>query len=298
MENLDLRGKHYIITGGSKGIGFATAIAIAHTGANVVITVRNLSTARDLVNMIRTVSGNDNVSAQQLELLDEGSIEKFAARWSQPLDGLICNAGVMGQPFKMLTSTGIEFAFATNHLAHFKLANGLHGALAKAKGRVVVVSSAAHYYSPVRMDDINFYRRHYRPMSAYGQSKTANILFAVEAAKRWKADGISVNALMPGDIPTSLQKYYADWINGIPSDQIKSPEQGAATSTMLAVSPIVEGVTGKYFVNCNEAKVSETRRSDKMGVAPYALDPKLASALWELSLQMDIGRLQPFRTAG
>jgi NAD(P)-dependent dehydrogenase (short-subunit alcohol dehydrogenase family) len=160
--------------------------------------------------------------------------------------------------------------FATNHLGHFALATGLHGALAAAGGaRVVSVSSSAHLRSAVIFEDIHFRQRAYEPWAAYGQSKTANVLFAVEATKHWASDGITVNALMPGAIRTGLQRYVTDaeldrmraQAGGV-GPEWKTPEQGAATSVLVATSPLLDGVGGRYFEDCNEAELSQpgTRR--------------------------------------
>ncbi|MCW2640761.1 MAG: family NAD(P)-dependent oxidoreductase, partial [Dactylosporangium sp.] len=182
--------------------------------------------------------------------------------------------------------------FATNHLGHFALATGLHPALALAGGaRVVSVSSTAHLRSPVVFDDIHFRQRAYEPWAAYGQSKTANVLFAVEATRRWANDGITVNALMPGTIRTNLQRHITDadldrmraQSGGATTVTWKTPEQGAATSVLVATSPLLEGVGGRYFEDCNEAGLHQpgTRR----GVAAYALDPEAAARLWQVSVE-------------
>jgi NAD(P)-dependent dehydrogenase (short-subunit alcohol dehydrogenase family) len=180
--------------------------------------------------------------------------------------------------------------FATNHLGHFALAAGLHSALASAGGaRVVSVSSSAHHRSPVVFDDIHFERREYEPWSAYGQSKTANVLFAVEGSRRWADDGITINALMPGGIRTNLQRY----VDAAEIERLraaaggadlkwKTPEQGAATSILVATSPLLEGIGGRYFEDCNEAVVGQL--SARNGVAAYALDPEAAARLWQVSL--------------
>ena len=179
----------------------------------------------------------------------------------------------------MRTPEGWELQFATNHLGHFALATGLHRALAAAGGaRVVSVSSSAHLRSPVVFDDIHFREREYDPWAAYGQSKTANVLFGVEATKRWAGDGITVNALMPGGIRTNLQRYITDEdlrrmrarLGG--ADPVwKTPEQGAATSVLVATSPLLDGVGGRYFEDCNEAEPNQpgTRR----GVARLRAGP-------------------------
>jgi NAD(P)-dependent dehydrogenase (short-subunit alcohol dehydrogenase family) len=180
--------------------------------------------------------------------------------------------------------------FATNHLGHFALANGLHRALAEAGGaRVVSVSSSGHLRSPVVFDDIHFERRDYDPWLAYGQSKTANVLFAVEATNRWAGDGITVNALMPGGIRTNLQRYVTDEeLNrlraqtGSEEARWKTPEQGAATSVLVATSPLLDGIGGRYFEDCNEA--GPNRPGSRFGVAAYALDPDAAARLWQVSV--------------
>jgi NAD(P)-dependent dehydrogenase (short-subunit alcohol dehydrogenase family) len=181
---------------------------------------------------------------------------------------------------------GHELQFATNHLGHFALALGLYDALAAAgKSRIVAVSSSAHQRSPVVFDDIDFHFRIYEPWAAYGQSKTANILFAVEAARRWTADGITVNALNPGAIPTNLQRHIGGKLS-TPPDRQKSVPQGAATSVFLATSPLVDGVGGRYFENVGEATVVDHRTDGYLGLAEYATDPGNALRLWDTSLKM------------
>ena len=181
--------------------------------------------------------------------------------------------------------------FATNHLGHFALATGLHRALAAAGGaRVVSVSSSAHLRSPVVFDDIHFEHRAYDPWAAYGQSKTANVLFAVEATRRWAGDGITVNALMPGGIRTNLQRYVTDEeLNRLRARSAalrrprwKTPEQGAATSVLVATSPLLDGIGGRYFEDCNEA--GRNQPGARYGVAAYALDPDAAARLWQVSV--------------
>jgi NAD(P)-dependent dehydrogenase (short-subunit alcohol dehydrogenase family) len=197
---------------------------------------------------------------------------------------------VMASP-EMRTAQGWELQFATNHLGHFALAKGLYRALAAAEGaRVVSVSSSAHLRSPVVFEDIHFLRREYEPWAAYGQSKTANVLFAVEATKRWASDGIAVNALMPGGIRTNLQRYITDddlarmraASGGGTAPRWKTPEQGAATSVLVATSPLLEGVSGRYFEDCNEAGLNQP--GTRTGVAAYALDQQAAERLWQVSL--------------
>jgi NAD(P)-dependent dehydrogenase (short-subunit alcohol dehydrogenase family) len=183
--------------------------------------------------------------------------------------------------------------FATNHLGHFALATGLHAALAAAdRARVVVVSSVGHVNGDVLFDDVNFEQHPYDPWLAYSQSKTANVLFMVEASKRWAPNHIAVNALNPGRIiGTKLSRYIGDVSNSPAAFEPnstavswKTVEQGAATSVLLAASPLVDGVTGRYFEDCNEARPHQP--GVRRGVAAYALDPDHAARLWQISVSM------------
>jgi NAD(P)-dependent dehydrogenase (short-subunit alcohol dehydrogenase family) len=298
VEGVDLAGKRAIVTGGASGIGVETARALASAGAAVTLAVRRTGDAEEVARDIRSSTGNDEVAVTHLELVDPASVESFVAGWDGPLDILISNAGVMAIQELTLTDRGQEMQFATNHLGHFALALGLHDALAAADGaRIVSVSSSGHLRSPVVFDDLNFSFREYRPFDAYGQSKTANVLFAVEASRRWADDGIVANSLMPGGIATPLQRHVLKANPDYMKDAterferagrtLKTPEQGAATSVLLAASPLVEGVSGRYFEDCNEAPVLEKRPEAGMGgVAAYALDPANAERLWEVSLEL------------
>jgi NAD(P)-dependent dehydrogenase (short-subunit alcohol dehydrogenase family) len=235
------------------------------------------------------------VTVAPLELTDRASIDAFVAGWDGPLDILVNNAGVMAIQELTLAPDGHEMQFATNHLGHFALALGLHDALAAAPdgARIVAVSSSAHLRSPVVFGDIDFAFRAYEPFLAYGQAKTANVLFAVGATKRWAADGITCNALMPGGIATNLQRHVApDYIEKARKQsparlELKTTEQGAATSVLLATSPELDGIGGRYFEDCNEAEVGQL--SARTGVAAYALDPEAAARLWPVSAEMLAG---------
>jgi NAD(P)-dependent dehydrogenase (short-subunit alcohol dehydrogenase family) len=186
------------------------------------------------------------------------------------------------------TAEGWETQFATNHLGHFALAVGLHDALVAARGpRIVAVSSVGHIGGNVDFDDLMFEHREYNEWVAYGQSKTANILFAVEATRRWAGDGILANALNPGRIPsTGLMRHVPQVDASTDSDGVswKNEEQGAATTVLLAASPLVEGVGGRYFEDCNEAGPHEP--GVRRGVAGYAIDPGNAERLWQVSLDL------------
>ena len=285
VADTDLRGRRAVVTGGSSGIGIETARALASAGAEVTLAVRDTAAGERVAAAIVSDDPAARVSVLELDLARPASVHAFASSWYGPLHILVNNAGIMATPLS-LTERGWEMQFATNHVGHFALATGLRSALSLPQGaRIVAVSSAGHFFSPVVFDDIHFDRRPYDPWSAYGQSKTANILFAVAASSRWADDGIAANSLMPGNIHTRLQRY-------VPTEQMaqmaagaewKSAAQGAATSVFLACSPLLEGVGGRYFVDCNEAEVSDRSATT---VASYAVDPEQADRLWEVSSEL------------
>jgi NAD(P)-dependent dehydrogenase (short-subunit alcohol dehydrogenase family) len=292
-SEVDLTGRRVIVTGGASGIGIETARALAGAGADVTLAVRDTGAGDRIAVEIAESEGNNNVHVRPLDLADRTSVRQFAEEWHGPLHVLINNAGMMASP-EQHTSEGWELQFATNHLGHFALARDLHKALAEAgNARIVSLSSSAHRLSPVVFEDIDFERRAYDPWLAYGQSKTANVLFAVEATKRWAGDGITANALMPGAIRTHLQRYVENdpatierWAKAEREGNFwKSTEQGAATSVLLATSPLLEGIGGRYFEDCNEAPVDDTE-GGRTGVRSYALDADAAKRLWDLSVSM------------
>jgi NAD(P)-dependent dehydrogenase (short-subunit alcohol dehydrogenase family) len=292
VAGLDLTGQRIVVTGGASGIGLETARSLAGAGAEVTLAVRDLAAGRQAAALLMGETGSKQVLVAPLDLADQTSVRSFVASWHGPLDVLINNAGLMAAPL-MRTPEGWEMQFATNHLGHFTLATGLRGALATAartsrQARVVSVSSSAHLRSGIDFDDIHFRVRPYDAWLAYAQSKTANVLLAVEGSRRWADDGITINALMPGAIRTGLQRYVSDSeldrmraATGSSAPGWKTPQQGAATSVLLAVAPLLDGVGGKYFEDCNEALPNEpgTRR----GVAAHALDPEAAGRLWQVS---------------
>jgi NAD(P)-dependent dehydrogenase (short-subunit alcohol dehydrogenase family) len=294
VEGIDLTGRRAVVTGGASGIGVETARALAGAGAEVTLAVRNLAAGEQTADDIVATTGNKQVFVAPLELADPSSVATFVAAWEGPLHLLVNNAGVMASPLSR-TPSGWESQFATNHFGHFALTTGLRAALAAGASsgdgrgsRVVSVSSSAHQRSPVVFDDIHFERRAYEPWSAYGQSKTANILFAVELTRRWQGDGITANALHPGSIRTNLQRHVTEAeldalrrAAGASSSSWKSPRQGAATSVFAATSPLLEGVGGRYFEDSNEAHFNKP--GERTGVAAYALDPESAERLWAVS---------------
>jgi NAD(P)-dependent dehydrogenase (short-subunit alcohol dehydrogenase family) len=291
VAGIDLTGRRAVVTGGASGIGVETARALAGAGADVVLAVRDQVAGERTAEDIIATTGNKQVLVAPLDLADRASVAAFVADWSGPLHILVDNAGVMASP-EMRTPEGWELQFATNHLGHFALATGLHDALAAAgDARVVSVSSSAHLRSGVVFEDIHFRERAYDPWLAYGQSKTANVLFAVEATRRWADDGITVNALMPGGIRTKLQRHVTDAdldrmrreSGGATTVSWKTPEQGAATSVLVATSPLLKGIGGRYFEDCAEAGANQP--GTRTGVAPHALDPAAAARLWDVSVE-------------
>ena len=295
VEGINLDGKQAIVTGGASGIGIETARALAGAGAAVTLAVRNTEQGDRAADDIRTTTGNDEVTVAPLELTNAASIGTFVAAWKEPLDILVNNAGVFFVPELTLTDRGQELHFETNHLGHFALAVGLQDALAAAgNARIVSLSSSGHLRSPVIFDDLNYSFRDYTPLGAYGQAMTAKILFGVEATGRWRDDGITANAVMPGGIRTNiLRDASPEYVKGLgerlrgAGRDFKTPEQGAATSVLVAAHPALEGVGGRYFEDCNEADALTRRDPSVMGgVAVYALDPANAERLWDVSLDL------------
>jgi NAD(P)-dependent dehydrogenase (short-subunit alcohol dehydrogenase family) len=290
VAGVDLTGRRAIVTGGASGIGIETARALAGAGADVTIAVRDQIAGEKTAADVAGTTGRE-IAVAPLDLSDQSSVSAFVRAWSGPVHILVDNAGVMASPLAR-TREGWEMQFATNHLGHFALACGLHRNLAAEGARIVSVSSSAHLRSGVDFDDVHFERRAYDPWLAYGQSKTANVLFAVEVAQRWGHEGITANALMPGAIRTNLQRHVSEaeldrlraQVGGTASAVAwKTPEQGAATSLLVATSPMLDGVSGRYFEDCAEAMPGEP--GGRRGVAPYAVDPELARRLWDVSVR-------------
>jgi len=295
LEGIDLTGKLALVTGGSSGIGVETARALASKGAQVVITARNMPKGETIVQEIQTSTGNDAIEVMELELSSFVSIrafsEKFLAKHSR-LDILINNAGIMACPFEK-TEDGFEMQFGTNHLGHFLLTGLLTPALVKAdSARIVLLSSRGHQFSPVAFEDINFEQRDYDKWVSYGQSKTANILHAVELERRLGPRGVHAYAVHPGAIQTELSRHMdeADWemVHSRVSSgefKVKTIPAGAATSVYAASAPELEGSGGFYLYDCHIAEVNDDG-SILDGVRSYALDPESAKRLWTISEEM------------
>lgn len=302
IDGIDLTGRRAIVTGGASGIGLETVKALASAGAEITLAVRDTDAGERAAALVRDEIDRAAVRVAPLDLSDLSSVDTFVRSWTGPLHILVNNAGVMALPALARTAAGWESQFAINHLGHAALTLGLHDALAAAQGaRVVVVSSSAHLMAPVDFDDIHFAERPYDAWGAYAQSKTATILFAVAAAEKWAGDGIVVNALHPGGIMTNLQRHLDDEALAFvgAKDEAgntmdvppgwKTPQQGAATSVLLAASPVVDGVTGRYFEDAQEAPVVENPQVGGTGVAAWAVDRAGAERLWDETLRL-LGR--------
>jgi len=297
----DLTGKLAIVTGGYSGIGLETTRAFASAGAHVIVPARDMDKAQ---NNLKDVAG---VELAQLDLIDPGSIDSFAREFlnsQRPVHILVNNAGIMAVPL-IRDTRGYESQFATNHLGHFQLTARLWPALLEANGaRVISVSSRGHRFSGVDFDDPNFERRAYDRWVAYGQSKTANILFAVALDERGQANGVRAFSLHPGRIiDTALSRYMTeeelapyrprdmeqrDVTN--PEDYVKNVRQGAATSVWCATSNQLDGMGGVYCEDCDVAPIAPAD-SDGLGVRPYAIDPELAERLWSLSVTLTAAQI-------
>jgi len=294
----DLSGLTAIVTGAATGIGVETARALAEAGADVVIAARKPDLAATAIADIeKTARGK--VSFEMLDLSEFASIRAFGERWgSRPLNILINNAAVMACPLDH-TRDGLEMQIGTNHFGHFMLSVLLAPALiagAKASGRtsrLVALSSIGHVRSDIRWDDPNFKNGDYEKWAGYGQAKTANALFAVGFHKRFKDQGVTANAVMPGGIMTPLQRHLPieeqramGWLdeNDQPVTGFKNTEQGASTSVWAAVGEELEGVGGLYLEDCAQA-VPWSKDNPRAGVMPHALNPDSAERLWAMSVE-------------
>ncbi len=289
----DLSGRSALVTGASGGLGAETARALAAAGAAVTLAVRDLEKAAGVAESIRAEVPGADLDFLELELDRPESIRAAVKAWTADhaeLHLLVNNAGVMACPLET-TAEGFERQFATNHFGHFLFTGLLMPVLLRSTpARVVNLSSAGHRMSPVVFEDIHYRARAYDKWEAYGQSKTANILFSVELDRRVSGRGVSANAVHPGMIMTDLGRHLdandvkqlmARRPKGSPP-QWKSVEAGAATSVWAAVSADLEGRGGLYLEDCH---VAEEREFDEAvdGVSRYALDPDAAERLWALS---------------
>ena len=239
-----------------------TARALATAGARVVIATCDQTKGHAVAATLRDETGNDKIEFQALDLASLASVRAFVTQFlntRRELHLLINNAGIMATPLAY-TIDGFESQFGTNHVGHFCLTSGLVPALkAAGRARVVSLTSLGHRRSDVHFEDINFHHRPYDPWMAYGQSKTANVLFAVGLSQRFASVGISATAVHPGGIMTGLQKYVPHeeqvkmgWINeaGAQNARFKTTEQGAATSIWAGVAAELEAISGRHLEDC------------------------------------------------
>ena len=305
LAGVDLSGKRVLVTGVSAGLGVETARALVAHGAHVVGAARDLAKARRATQHIKAGNGNGELELVALDLASLASVRACAdalVKAGTPFDLVIANAGVMACPLGK-TADGFEMQFGTNHLGHFALVNRIAPLLTRGS-RLVNLASSGHRFSDVDLDDPNFDRTPYEPFVAYGRSKTANILFAVEFDRRHKASGIRATAVHPGGIATELGRYaYAepgalqkrvDELNaahaaaGKPPFRLKSIPQGAATSIWAGIVASAEEVGGRYCEDCHVAILLEGEAASPIseGVRPYALDSERAKAVWAKSEEM------------
>ncbi|MGB3389501.1 MAG: oxidoreductase [Pseudaminobacter sp.] len=290
---VNLSGKTAIVTGGASNLGRETVRVLASRGAHIIVPARDADAAR------QALAGIPRVEIMSMDLLDAASVRSFADRFlaqHESLDLLILSAGVMATPL-FRDAEGHEGQFATNHLGHFRLTAALWPALCAADGaRVVVLSSRGHQLGGLDLDDLDFTRRAYDKWLAYGQAKTANALFAVALDARGLKHGVRVFSVHPGSILGPLARHLSreeiDTFGAVnedgtpvidPARDMKTPEQGAATTIWCATAPELDGIGGVYCEDCDIAPVEAQGR---FGVRPFAIDPDTAEALWSQSVRL------------
>ncbi|MEI9938587.1 MAG: SDR family NAD(P)-dependent oxidoreductase [Pseudomonadota bacterium] len=296
LAGVNLAGKRMLVTGVSAGIGVETARVLAAHGASVIGTVRDLAKGK------RATAGIPGIELIEMDLASLKSVRAAADQVNakgDKFDLVIANAGVMAIPTKTLTPDGFETQFGTNHLGHFVFVNRI-ASLFNPGARQVVLSSVGHRYSDVNLEDPNFERSEYTDFGAYGRSKTANILFAVEFDRRHRARGVRATAVHPGGIETELSRHMAPGSlsqmvtrinednkrNGLPPFSYKTIPQGAATSVWAGLVAPAEDVGGRYCEDCHVAEIIDAGADLRGGVRRYALDGEHAKALWAKSEEM------------
>ena len=294
LDGIDLHGKVAIVTGGYSGIGLETAKGLIDAGAKVIVPARRTDVARS---ELSGIVDKDNIL--EMDLADPTSVNRFVTEFQNSgtsLDILINNAAVMACP-QMPTKEGWDLQFAVNHIGHFILTKGVLPIMAKSsEARIVTLSSTGHKLSGIQWEDVHF-EKSYDKWKAYGQSKTAASLLAVEINNRMQDEGIKTYSVHPGGIFSPLQRHLDQeemialgWLGDdgelseMAADFFKSPAQGAATSLWCATSPMLNEVSGVYCENCDVAKRQEDEKMGRYeGVADWAIDPDEASKLWELT---------------
>lgn len=311
IAGIDLTGKTAVVTGGYSGLGRETVRMFLQAGARVIVPARDEARARAALAGLAA-------EVWPMDLLDPASIDAFAARFlaeGASLHILVNNAGIMALPELTCDARGRELQFATNHLGHFQLTVRLWPALKAARGaRVISLASLGHRFSPVVFEDIDFRERAYTPFAAYGQSKTANVLFALALDRRGRADGIRAFAVHPGGIvetnltrhldASMLQNLNAVDASGKPvidaERGLKDIAMGAATQVWCATSPALAGKGGVYCEDCDISPVANPEIGSELdemmhlgGVFPHAIDAEAAEKLWRLSEALTGARIEP-----
>ncbi|MFC6631782.1 SDR family NAD(P)-dependent oxidoreductase [Microbulbifer taiwanensis] len=303
LSDIDLKGKRFLITGVSSGIGLETARSLVSHGASVVGGVRSLAKAEVSTESVRNAASEGGGSLELVEL-DLASLQSVRACADKLLaegrqfDSIIANAGIMATPYG-LTVDGFEMQFGTNYLGHFALINQIEPLLVNG-GRLVVLSSQAHRVADVDLDDPNFEKTEYDPFVAYGRSKTADTLLAVEFDRRHRDRGIRAVSVMPGNSITDLPRNFSEEElqglfqtvsnaraeAGLPPAELKEIPQAAATSVWAAVLANGDEIGGRYLEDCAVAFIDDTPNPFADGVKSYALDPEKAKWLWEKSEEL------------
>ena len=297
LSGVDLKGKRFLVTGASSGIGLETARSLVARGASVVGAVRNLAKAEAATAVVRDAASQSGGSLKLIEV-DLASLQSVRACADKllddggPFDAIVANAGVMATPSGR-TADGFDIQFGTNHLGHFALINRIEPLLAD-NGRLVMLSSQAHRVADVDLDDPNFDQQAYDPFVAYGRSKTANSLFAVEFDRRHRNRGIRAASVMPGNSITDLPRHFsqeelqglfktvgnARAEAGLPPAELKEISQAAATSVWAAVVADKDEIGGKYLEDCAVAPIDDAPNPFADGARSYALDADRAKHLW------------------
>ncbi|KQS89661.1 MULTISPECIES: SDR family NAD(P)-dependent oxidoreductase [unclassified Rhizobium] len=303
LDSVDLRGKRFLVTGAASGIGLETARALVAHGASVIGAVRDPAKAEETTAQVRAAAwdGGGSFDLIALDLASLKSVHASADRLladGRRFDAVIANAGVMATPFGK-TEDGFETQFGTNHLGHFALVNRIEPLIAD-NGRLIVLASQAHRVADVDLGDPNFEQQAYDPWVAYGRSKTANALFAVEFDRRHRGRGVRAASVMPGNSLTALPRHLAqedlqglfETVGkaraeaGLPPAELKDIAQAAATSVWAAVVANADVIGGKYLEDCAVAEINDTQNPFADGVRCYALDADRAKQLWAKSEQM------------
>jgi NAD(P)-dependent dehydrogenase (short-subunit alcohol dehydrogenase family) len=301
LEGIDLSGRRILVTGVSAGLGVETARALVARGAEVVGAVRDQDKARRATEHVRaTATRGGSLTLKKLDLASLASVRACSNQLlaaGKSFDVVIANAGVMACP-QSKTSDGFETHFGTNHLGHFVLVNRIIS-LFKSGSRLIILSSGGHRFSDVDLADPNFEHTPYAPFVAYGRSKTANILFAVEFDRLYKSQSIRAAAVHPGSIETQLGRHLTQEAKQAAMKEVeaarststqaftwKSIQQGAATSVWAACVATAEEIGGRYCEDCSVAEIVSGVGTTPKGVRPYAVDLERAKALWAKSVEM------------